>query len=254
MKPRVGIFSLSSCEGCQLQILNMEEELLDLVQAIDLVSFREAMDPISGEYDIALVEGAVTRESEIPVLQEIRRKADVLVAMGACAAAAGVIGLRNLRSPEENLRRVYGEHPDVADDVTVARPLDEVVEVDYYIRSCPIDRDEFLHLIKSLLMGKEPYDPNYPVCVECRIDENVCLYDLNDGEFCQGPVTRAGCGALCPGFGSACMGCRGLVDDANVESMIDIMVEAGIDEREARRRLELFHAGPEGKKNDNGED
>ncbi len=240
MKPRVGVFSLTSCEGCQLQILNMEEDLLDLVEVIDLVSFREAMDPISDEYDIAFVEGAVTRGSEIPVLREIRRKADVLVAMGACATSGGVIGLRNLRSPGESIDEVYGDNTEVADDVIEVRPLDDVVEVDHYIRSCPIDRDEFTHVVTSLLLGRFPYDPSFPVCVECRMQENLCLYDGDDEEFCQGPITRAGCGALCPGLGSACVGCRGTVPDANIPVMIRIMSEAGLNETEACRQMGLY--------------
>ncbi len=240
-KPRVGIFSFTSCEGCQLQIVNMEEELLDVAGAIELVTFREAMDPTGRDYDIAFVEGAITRESEIPVLKEIRRKADTLVAMGACASTAGVNAMKNAFTSEENLREVYGDEAQYYDTIE-ARALDEVVEVDHYIRSCPMDRSEFVQVVTSLLLGRRPYDPNFAVCVECRMKENVCVYDLDTDEICLGPVTRAGCGALCPAFGSACIGCRGLFEQANLDSMMDVMTRHGIDEREGKRRIRMFNA------------
>lgn len=240
MKPKVGIFSFSSCEGCQLQIINMEDDLLDIVNAVELVTFRGAMDPIDSNYDIAFVEGSITRESEIPVLQEIRRKADILVAMGACAATGGVNAMKNEFSPEDNLDEVYGNDADYYDTIET-HAVDDVVEVNYYARSCPMEREEFARLVTSLLLGKNPYDPNFAVCVECRMNENVCVYDLDTDEFCLGPVTRAGCDALCPSFGSACIGCRGLFDQANIGSMIDVMVEYGIDKEEARKRLKMFN-------------
>jgi len=242
VKPRVGIFSFSSCEGCQLQILNMENELLDIVGAVDLVTFREAMDPVDRDYDIAIVEGSITRESEIPVLEEIRRKADVLVALGACATTAGVNAMKNKFSPDENLQEVYGDAAEYYDTIP-ARGLDEVVDVDYYIHGCPIDRTDFAQTVTSLLLGKRPYAPNFPVCVECRLKENVCVYDRDDGEICLGPVTRAGCSAVCPSYGSACIGCRGFVDQANFDSLIEVMVEHGIDEEEAIKKLRMFNTG-----------
>ncbi len=240
-KPRVAVFSFTSCEGCQLQIVNMEDELLEVADAIELVSFREAMDPTGKDYDIAFVEGAITRESEVPVLKEIRRKADTVVAMGACASTAGVNAMKNQFTPEENLREVYGDAAEYY-DTSEARPLDEVIDVDYYIRSCPMDRSEFVQVVTSLLLGRKPYDPNYAVCVECRMKENECVYDLDTNEICLGPVTRAGCGALCPDFGSACIGCRGLIDQANIEAMMDVMGKHGLDDEEAERRLRMFNS------------
>ncbi len=240
MKPRVGIFSFSSCEGCQLQIVNLQEQLLDIAGAIELVTFREAMDPVGHEYDIAFVEGSITRESEVPVLEEIRRKADVLVAMGACASTGGINAIKNEMSPEENLREVYGEGAGHYDTIPT-RAIDEVVHVDHYLRGCPIDRSEFAQLVTSLLLGKEPYDPNFAVCVECRMKENVCVYDLDTDEICLGPVTRAGCAARCPSFRSACAGCRGFFEQANIDSMVQIMTQHGLTEEEARRRLRMFN-------------
>ena len=241
MKPKVGFFSFTSCEGCQLQVLNLEEQLLDIAGAVDLVTFREAMDPIDRDYDIAFVEGSISRESEKVVLEEIRSKADVVVALGACAASGCVNAIKNHFTSEENLREVYGESARYYDTID-ARPIDAVVAVDYYLRTCPITREEFLRLFTSLLLARQPYDPNFAVCVECRLAENICVYDTDEGEFCMGPVTRAGCGALCPGFGSACIGCRGFIEQANFESMLQVMEDYGMPREDAVNRLKMFNA------------
>jgi len=239
MKPRVGVFSFTSCEGCQLQIVNLEDDILDLVEAIDLVTFREAMDPIGTYYDIAFVEGSITRESEIPILKEIRRKAKIVIANGACASTGGISGMKNQFTAEEVLKDVYGENGKYFDTIP-SRGIDQVVKTDYYLRSCPVDKPRLVHLIKSLLLNKPPYDPDYPVCVECRMKENVCVFDL--GEVCMGPVTRAGCGALCPSFGSACLGCRGFVEDANIASLVEVMQERGLSQEDAKKKLLMFNA------------
>lgn len=241
MKPKVGFFSFTSCEGCQLQVLNMEEQLLDIAGAIDLVTFREAMDPIDSDYDIAFVEGSISRESEITVLREMRRKADVVVALGACAASGCVNAIKNRFDSEENLREVYGDAARYYDTID-ARPIDQVVNVDFYLRTCPITREEFARLFTSLLLARRPYDPNFAVCVECRMEENVCVYDMDAGEFCMGPVTRAGCGALCPTYGSSCIGCRGFMDQANFDSMVQVMQDHGMAREDAVNRLKMFNA------------
>ncbi len=241
MKPKVGFFSFTSCEGCQLQVLNMEEQLLDIAGAVDLVTFREAMDPIDGDYDVAFVEGSISRESEITVLREIRRKAGVLVALGACAASGCVNAIKNRFTPEENLHEVYAEGARHFDTIDV-KPLDQVVSVDHYLRTCPITREEFARLFTSLLLPRRPYDPNFAVCVDCRIAENVCVYDMDEGEYCMGPVTRAGCGALCPTFESSCIGCRGFIDQPNFASMIKVMEDYGMPREDAIGRLKMFNA------------
>lgn len=225
MKPRIAIFDFGCCEGCQLQIINLEEELLDLVGLVDVVSWREAMTGHSDEYDIAIVEGSITRETEIERLKDIRQNARVLVALGACAHIGGVNCLKNHFDMDEVLNYVYGKEARHFDTIP-ARPLSAVVAVDCAVPGCPIDRDEFLEVTKALLLGKKPAIPDYPVCVECRMKENVCVFDK--GMTCLGPVTRAGCGAICLTYGNKCEGCRGLVGDPNLNSHKQVLQEHGL--------------------------
>ena len=225
MKPRIAIFDFGCCEGCQLQIVNLEEGLLDLIGLVNVVSWREAMTGHSDEYDIAIIEGSITRESEIEQLEGIRQNAAILVALGACAHIGGINCLKNSFEMNEVLDYVYGEDAEHFDTIP-ARPLSAVVPVDYAIPGCPVDKTEFVEVVKALLLNKTPPIPNYPVCVECKKKENVCVFD--EGMTCLGPVTRAGCGAVCPTYGNKCEGCRGLVDDPNLDSHKEVLQEHGL--------------------------
>ena len=249
MKPKIAFFSFTSCEGCQLTVLTLEEKLLELLEHVDVVAFREAMDnpPVSPftkggkrgieDYDIAFVEGSITRQSEIPQLEEIRKRAKILIAFGACATTGGVNYLKNYLDMEQVKRIVYKECADKFDTIPTM-PLEEVVKVDYRIEGCPIDRDEFVEVTKSLLLGRKPRIPTYPVCVECKLRENVCVFDK--GLFCLGPITRAGCKAICPTYGNGCEGCRGLIDDPNTSAHINVLKEHGMTAEEAIGRCKLF--------------
>jgi sulfhydrogenase subunit delta len=236
-KPKVAFFDFSCCEGCQLTVSNCEDELLDLVSHIDIVNFREIMTERSDEYDIACIEGSCTREEEIPRLQKIRDTAKVVVALGACATIGGVNCLKNFHSLDDVRKTVYGDKAHYFPTFE-ARPIDQVIKVDYYIHGCPIDRTEFLTIVKSLLRGLTPRIPNHPVCVECRMKENVCLY--TQGMHCLGPIARAGCGAICPEFGDSCVACRGLVDDPNISYTIAILHEHGLSYEKARKMMGMF--------------
>lgn len=236
-KPRVAFFDFSCCEGCQLTVSNCEDELLDLVSRVDIVNFREIMTERSDAYDIAFIEGTCTREEEIPRLEEIRRNAGVVVALGACAAIGGVNCLKNFHDLEEVRREVYGDKAHYFPTFE-ARPIDQVIQVDHYLHGCPIDRGEFLHVVKSLLLGINPRIPDHPVCVECRMKENVCLY--TQGMQCLGPIARAGCGAVCPEFGDSCVACRGMVDDPNIAYTMAVMKEHGLSYEDARRMMGMY--------------
>lgn len=238
MKPRVAFFDFSSCEGCQLDALNLTpEELLDLIAAVDIVNFREAMTERSEDYDIAFVEGSITRESEIPRLQKIRQQAKVLAAFGACACIGGVNCLKNHLPMDEALRIVYGKDAKYYDTIP-ARPLNAVVPVDYYIHGCPPITAELLKVVKALLLGKKPDIPTYPVCVECKMAGNVCVFERS--MFCLGPVTRAGCGAICVNSGRHCWGCRGLVDEPNVDSEKEILKKHGLTVEQALEKFKIY--------------
>jgi len=236
-KPRVAFFDFASCEGCQLQVVNLEEDLLQVVQAADVVSFREAMKGHSDDYDIAFVEGSITRRSDEARLKEIRKNAKVLVALGACATLGGINMLKNFQEQDGVRRFVYGER--AADYETYpARPLKAVVPVDLEIHGCPINRKEFAMVVKSLLMGKRPEIPNYPVCVECKMAENICVFQI--GMTCMGPVTRAGCGACCVTEGSFCWGCRGLVDNPNADSEREVLAKYGLSVGDILKKFRLY--------------
>ncbi len=225
MKPKVAFFDFSSCEGCQLDVLNVEGELIDLLNAVDIVNFREVKTNREDNYDIAFVEGSITRESEIPRLQKIRDQAKVVIALGACASIGGINCLKNHLSMEEALRIVYGEDARYYDTIP-ARPINAVIPVDHYVRGCPINTAEFLKVVKALLLGKKPDIPNHPVCVECKMAGNICVFER--GMTCLGPVVRAGCNAICVTSGRYCWGCRGLVDDPNIDSEKEILQKYGL--------------------------
>lgn len=225
MKPKLGFFDFTGCEGCQLEVINFEIELVELLEQVDIVNFREAMQEKAEDYEIAFIDGAITTESEISRIKKIREQAKILVTMGACACLGGVNCLKNFRPMEENLRIVYGDCAGYYNTIP-ARPVSAVVDTDYELPGCPMNRDEFLKLAKALLLGKKPQLPSYPVCVECKMAGNVCVFDK--GEFCLGPVTRAGCNAICINSGRRCWGCRGLIDDPNVNSEKEILEKHGL--------------------------
>jgi coenzyme F420-reducing hydrogenase gamma subunit len=240
MKPKVAFFDFSSCEGCQLEALNLTgEELLDLVSAVDIVNFREAMTERSDNYDIALVEGSITRESEIPRLQKIRDQAKILVAFGACACIGGVNCLKNHLPMDEALKIVYGQDAKYYDTIP-ARPLEAVVKVDAYVRQCPPQTAELLKVVKALLLGKKPDIPNHPVCTQCKMADNVCVFER--GMFCLGPVTRAGCDAICVTGGRVCWGCRGLVDKPNIASEKSVLQKYGLTVDQALERFKIYNS------------
>jgi len=237
-KPRVAFFEFTSCEGCQLMVSNLDEKLVDLVGVVDIVTFREVMSERSDEYDVAIVEGSITRESEIPRLKKIRERAKVLIAIGACATHGGINAMKNFKDLEECKRLVYGDKADRFDTIA-ARPLDAVVKVDHKVYGCPIKEDEFIEVVSSVLLGKTPNIPDYPVCVECKSGEYVCRFHA--GDYCLGNVTRAGCHAKCPSTGTGCEGCRGLFQEANIESLVSIMQPVGYDINGTYAKLKMYN-------------
>ncbi len=242
MKPRVAIFDFSSCEGCELQLFNLEEKFLDLIKIVDVVSFREGMKEHSDVYDIAVIDGSIMRPMDEQRVRKIREKAKTVVAIGACACIGGMNKLRNQWASENVLRDVYGD-ADLKNnslfDVFPARAVDEVISVDYYVPGCPIDRAEFTKVMTALAMGREPRLPGYPVCVECKLRENQCLFER--GLFCLGPVTRAGCHAICPTHGEGCAGCRGFLEEANMEAFKDLLRQYSIPMDKWLRCFDLFN-------------
>lgn len=235
-RPKVAFFELSSCEGCQLQILNNEATLHEFLSLVEIVNFREAMKESSDEYSIAFVEGSVTRDDEEKRLKRIRKQASLVVALGSCACFGGVNQLKNRFNDLEWVKKeVYGDYPIETGE---ARPLSSIIEVDLEIFGCPVKKEEVERIVTNLVLGKTVRHPQYPVCMECKANENICLFDL--GGPCLGPVTRGGCDAWCPSNRFGCWGCRGPAPEANLAQLQTIVRQRGLSEERLLDMLECF--------------
>ncbi len=237
-KPKLAFFSLACCEGCQLQVLAANERLLPILERAEIVRFREAADGDADHYDITFVEGSIVTCHDLERIRAIRKKSDMLVALGACATIGGVNALKNFQDPDEVAEYVYGDRKDWFPHIA-ARPLSAEVQVDLELHGCPINTEEFLEAVKCLLVGKPYRPPNYPVCVDCKLADNECLW--HKGVPCLGIVTRAGCAPqMCPSAGHKCIGCRGLVDNPNTQAAKDVMAEFGLGVEDVLREFRLF--------------
>lgn len=220
-KPKVAFFDFACCEGCQLQVANFGEPLLDILGLIDVVEFREVMSEKWDEnFDIAVVEGSITTQHAVERIKEIRKRASVIIAYGSCAALGGVNGMKNNYELPDIRNYVYGEDAEKFDSIPTM-PVHEVVKVDYFVYGCPIYPPEFVEVLKAALAGL-PYNlSDTSVCVECKFNENVCLYEK--GVTCLGPVTRGGCNSWCINSGNICYGCRGMVSNPNRDGMDEVL-------------------------------
>lgn len=240
MKPRIAIFSLTGCEGCSLAILELEDQLLDILGAVDIVNFREGMTERSWEIDIGFVDGAVSTPADETEVKHFREACTTLVAIGSCACLGGINTLRNYQDDEESRRYVYGPHIDWFPAVP-AQPISKVVKVDYELPGCPMIKEEFVRFVTSLLAGKPFHLPHMSVCVECKRAGNLCLYER--GVTCLGPVTRAGCDAICPSYGSKCEGCRGVLGpDSLAAAGVNLREIYDVDLQDVLRDFRLFGA------------
>jgi sulfhydrogenase subunit delta len=222
MKPKIAIFSLTSCEGCSLAILELENELLDILGAVDIVNFREGMTERSWDIDIGFVDGAVSTPTDVQELQHFRKSCKVLVGIGSCACLGGVSTMKNYQDESDYRKCVYGDGAKYFPTMPT-QPLSAVVKIDAELPGCPMIKEEFLDFVKCALAGKQFRLPETAVCVECKKQGNLCLYEKEI--ICLGPVTRAGCSAICPTFGAKCEGCRGLAST-------DALKAAGVNLRE----------------------
>lgn len=242
-RPRIAFFDLSCCEGCQLQVANLGEQLLEILGLVELVEFREVMsERWQGRYDIAFVEGSVSNVEAEQRLRRIRERSDKLIAYGSCATIGGVNGIRNMRPLAESSAEVYGDKAGWF-PTDKARALHQLVQVDYAINGCPVYPGEFLKVVKSALAGLPYQVPDYAVCVECKFNENVCMYD--QGVTCLGPVTRAGCNAWCVNNGNVCYGCRGLVSNPNRAGAEEVLRRYDLDAALIANKMRMYNAAME---------
>jgi sulfhydrogenase subunit delta len=240
MKPRVAVFKFASCDGCQLQFLNAEDELLKLAGLIDFVYFPEARSrALEGSYDVTFVEGSITTPDDARRIIRVREQSRFLVTIGACATAGGIQALRNWADIEEYRRVVYPS-PEFISTLSTSTPISEHVKVDFEIWGCPVDKHELLTVVRSLLSQAKPVLPGHSVCMECKRRGNVCVV-VARGEPCLGPVTRTGCGALCPAFNRGCYGCFGPADASNMESFTRLLAAQGVTGADAVRRLRAIN-------------
>lgn len=248
-KPRIAFFDFTCCEGCQLTAIDSLQTHLELLDAVEIVQFREAMSERGDNYQIAFIEGACSRPADETRLRSIREQAEVVIALGACAHLGGVNSLRNWQSQSEVRRYVYGEsgkqYP-----LSPATPIDAVIAIEGFVPGCPIDREEFVRVVIALLQNRQPRIPDYPVCVECRLQENICLFTQDIS--CLGPITRAGCGAICPTYAVGCEGCRGMISTPNIEGLKLAVSEHSLDETMLIEKMKLFQSYPLIKSETNG--
>lgn len=242
-KAKVGFFSLSCCEGCELAVIDLEKKLLQAFEHIEIVESRALMEkplPSAQHLDIAFIEGAVISSHDIEKLQNVREKTDFLVALGACATIAGILGIRNSlpKGLQEKLKQLA-----IKPLKEKAYPLLAFVKVDFLLQGCSINEQEFLDFLNKFLHGVKPRLDDIAVCFECKLKENACL--LLKGIACLGPATYAGCNALCPSYNAQCIGCRGFTKDANFASLDDIFSEAGLSKKERYNLFTYFNPLPE---------
>ena len=240
-KPKVAFFDFACCEGCQLQLANLGEALLDILSVVDVVEFREIMSekfPEDEMFDVAIIEGSITDNHAVERIKKIRERSRVLIAYGACATIGGVNGMKNSFDLDEIREYVYGDKAECFDTIKT-RAIDQVVPVDYYVHGCPIYPPEFVKVLKSALQGISYEVPDWSVCVECKLNENVCVYEK--GVTCLGPITRAGCNSWCINNGNICYGCRGMVSNPAEKGQKDVLQKYNIPLDWIVNKIEMYN-------------
>lgn len=243
-KPKLAVWKFASCDGCQLTLLNCEDELLAVAGAVEIAYFPEATRAVvEGPYDVSLVEGSVTTPEEIERIQHVREVSRKVITIGACATAGGIQALRNFGDVAEFRSIVYA-HPEYLSTLSRSTPISAHVSVDFQLRGCPIDKHQLLEVLAAAIQGRKPRIPSYSVCVECKRRGTVCVAVAN-GTPCLGPVTQAGCGALCPAFARGCYGCFGPQDTPNTAYLAERLRVLGMSEAEVMRVYRTFNAAAE---------
>ncbi len=240
-KPRIAVWKFASCDGCQLSLLDLEDHLLEIADAVDIAYFLEASRATKpGPYDISLVEGSITTPHDRRRILQIRRQSRFLVTIGACATAGGIQALRNFRKVQEFVRLVYA-HPEYIDTLEHSHPVSDFVPVDFELRGCPVNKYQVLELVSALLAGRRPRIPRYSLCQECKRRGLACVM-VTRNEPCLGPIVQAGCGALCPAYHRPCFGCFGPAEGAQVAALARELRRRGRSGPEVVRLLRTFNA------------
>ncbi|MGC9953076.1 MAG: oxidoreductase [Rhizomicrobium sp.] len=243
-KPRLAVWKFASCDGCQLSLLDCEDELLAVAGAIDIAYFPEATrGEISGRYDVSLVEGSVTTAHDAERIKDVRERSRVLITIGACATAGGIQALRNFADVKEYIPVVYA-HPEYIHTLATSTAISDHVKVDFELRGCPINKKQLVELVSAFIAGRRPVTPPHSVCMECKLRGNLCVM-VAHGTPCLGPVTHAGCDALCPSYNRGCFGCYGPMETPNTQALSRQLAELGMDAKALKRIYSTFNVNAE---------
>lgn len=238
---KLAVWKFASCDGCQLSLLDLEDHLLALAGKINIAFFLEASRSVEpGPYDLSLVEGSITTPEDAKRIKQVRRVSKLVVTIGACATAGGIQALRNFTDVKDYIPMVYA-HPEYIQTLDTSTPISDHIKVDFELRGCPINKQQLLEVLKALLQGRTPRVSAESVCVACKIRGNVCVL-VADGTPCLGPVTHAGCGALCPAYHRGCYGCYGPKDHSNTRSLSARLQQMGVSEADLVRLWRSFNA------------
>ena len=240
-KPKLAVWKFASCDGCQLSLLDCEDELLALTDEIEIANFREASRAVvKGPYDLSLVEGSITTPHDEERIHTVRRSSKYLVTIGACATAGGIQALRNFKDVKEFISIVYAS-PSYIEVLNKSTPISDHVFVDFELRGCPINKYQLLEVISAFLHGRKPNTPPHSVCMECKLSGYTCVM-VAHGTPCLGPVTHAGCGALCPSYHRGCYGCFGPKETPNTRMLSTRWSQLGANERDIMQVYRSFNA------------
>ncbi len=243
-KPRLAVFKFASCDGCQLSLLDAEDELLEICGIVDIAYFLEATSRIQdGPYDVTLVEGSITTPHDEQRIQEVRRQSKFLITTGACGTAGGVQALRNWGDINAFTQAVYAS-PEYISTLSTSTAIADHVPVDFELRGCPINQYQLIEVLQSLVAGRKPRTKTHSVCMDCKQRGNVCL-PVATGEPCLGPVTQSGCGAICPTFNRGCYGCYGPAQQVHVQSLTDQLMSNGAPPQQLVQLLRNFNSAAE---------
>ena len=240
-KPKVAVFKFASCDGCQLSLLDAEDELLAVAGAVDIANFPEASRRmVKGPYDIVLVEGSITTPHDVERIRGIRKMGKVLITIGACATAGGIQALRNWKDVKEFTRLVYAS-PEYISTLDRSMPVGSYVHVDFELRGCPINKYQLLEVVNAALNKRKPNIPAHSVCMECKLRGTVCVM-VSKQIPCLGPVTQVGCGAICPSYNRGCYGCFGPMENPNPPALSKQFRALGKDRHEVMLMYRGFNA------------
>ncbi|MCK9377518.1 MAG: hypothetical protein M0P73_15375 [Syntrophobacterales bacterium] len=240
-KPKLSVWKFASCDGCQLSLLDCEDELLAIAGELEIAYFVEASRAmVKGPYDLTLVDGSITTPHDAEVIKQVRRASKFLVAIGTCANSGGIQALRNFKDVKDFIDAVY-EHPEYIEALKESTPIAAHVKVDYGLNGCPINKRQLLQVISTFLQGRPPAIRSHSVCLDCKVRGNICV--MVTGTPCLGPVTHAGCGALCPTYQRGCYGCYGPKETPNTASLSAwFSQKMGVSEANLVRAFRAFYA------------